>query len=72
MLHENPERLVSDGEKVFLNLVMTSVPMATIGQAAILYPTAFRLPAHMTEEYARKFLPGQTSEVSGPTQNDSG
>jgi hypothetical protein len=66
MLHENPERIVSDIEMVLINLVTTSVPIATIAQAAILYPSAVSLPTLMKEEDARKFLPKQTARKPDP------
>ena len=57
MLHENPELIVREHDLALLNLVTTAVPLATLAQAALLFPKAFALPAHMTEEDARKFLP---------------
>jgi hypothetical protein len=68
MLHENPERMVSDFEMVLLNLATSSVPIAITAQAAILYPTAFSLPTLMKEEDALKFLPGR-SPASTPTRD---
>lgn len=44
MLHENPDRMVNEKDLVFLSLATTSVPVATIAQAALLYPRAFVLP----------------------------
>ena len=67
MLHENPDRMVHDTELVSLNLVTTAVPLATLAQAALLYPDAFKLPAHLKEKDARKFLPRGTATNSvGP------
>ena len=57
MLHENPDRMVHDTELLSLNLVTTSVPLATLAQTALLYPDAFKLPLHVKKEDAQKFLP---------------
>jgi hypothetical protein len=61
ILHENPERMPGDTEMMLLGLVTISLPLATVAQAAVLYPTAFTLPVDLSEENARKFLPVQTS-----------
>jgi hypothetical protein len=74
ILHENPERMPGDAEMMLLGLVTMSIPLATMAQAAVLYPAAFSLPRNLSEEDARKFLPSQTSagtaaEDSLPTQS---
>jgi len=56
MLHENPDRVVSEKDLLFSHLVVLSVPVATLAQAALLYPKAFVLPMHMAEDDARKFF----------------
>jgi hypothetical protein len=68
MLHENPERMPTDTEMALLGLVTMGVPVATVAQAAILYPTAFSLPKNMSEEDARKFLPEKAHADPAPAK----
>lgn len=65
MLHENPDRTPTRGEVLFMELATMSVPTATLAQAALLYPKTCSLPMSMSEEDAKKFLPGASNAVKG-------
>jgi hypothetical protein len=56
MLHESPDRMVSESEYAMMLMAIVFIPTTTIAQAAILYPKVFKLPLKMKEEDARKML----------------
>lgn len=72
MLHENPDRVVNEKDLFFLNLATFSVPIATLAQAALLYPRSFTPPMNITEEDARKFFldANRKSGSPSPTTGD--
>jgi hypothetical protein len=57
MLHENPDHLPTAGEQLFMELSTIGVPVATMAQAALLYPKSCSFPISMNEEDAKVFLP---------------
>jgi len=67
MLHENPDRMVNEEDLFFLNLATFSVPIATLAQAALLYPRSFTPPMNIAEEDARKFFLDAIRKSNSPS-----